>query len=459
MARAPPALAAAALALILLLGPPAAAQDPSASAPSAPPSDAATRVLPPPSGPPAAYNTTFSAPPGPPEGWIRARSSWYGTPKPFVDTFAPSRGGGESAFGILEWGGCGYTNADGSLPFDKGEVSSYSDNDPDFPGSCGRCYEVRCVDGVVLGYQDKAVQYDNFYYYPEHGSAVDTYGREFPGNPAEKDGYIYVKCWDPKASIRVHVIDICPCWYSPKGQEPYEQPSCCYKNSTNPRSGQHELDMSFWAYEKLAHPMYPEMMLDIRPVACDSGAALQYLPGYIERNTLYGDMVGTGWSWFPYETPTQNFNVTAAGWGLSGTTAACAEIAPSGGMTWWCRSCYKEGYQPFWDASAVTFWIRNRFQPGTTLPLKVVVAQQEDDTYCPGEAYLTAMSPSATGGDGWQQFTIPFEQWNCGDTKSTRDKISFQNVGSGNTWFCIDDLKVEHNAPPPAAETASATKK
>ena len=29
----------------------------------------------------------------------------YGTPKPFVDTFSPSRGGGESAFGILEWGG------------------------------------------------------------------------------------------------------------------------------------------------------------------------------------------------------------------------------------------------------------------------------------------------------------------------------------------------------------------
>ncbi len=34
---------------------------------------------------------------------------------------------------------------------------------------------------------------------------------------------MYVKCWQPNKSVRVHVIDICPCWYSPKGQEPYEQ--------------------------------------------------------------------------------------------------------------------------------------------------------------------------------------------------------------------------------------------
>ncbi len=35
-----------------------------------------------------------------------------------------------------------------------------------------------------------------------------------------------------------------------------------------------------------------------------------------------------GWSWFPYETPTHNFNVTAPGWGQGGSTAACAEVSP-----------------------------------------------------------------------------------------------------------------------------------
>lgn len=56
-----------------------------------------------------------------------------------------------------------------------------------------------------------------------HGSADDTFGRSFPGNPAESEGHVYVKCWQPNKSVRVHVVDICPCWYSPKGQEPYEQ--------------------------------------------------------------------------------------------------------------------------------------------------------------------------------------------------------------------------------------------
>jgi hypothetical protein len=39
------------------------------------------------------------------DGRPHAPSYRYGTPHPFVDVFAPSRGGGESAFGILEWGG------------------------------------------------------------------------------------------------------------------------------------------------------------------------------------------------------------------------------------------------------------------------------------------------------------------------------------------------------------------
>lgn len=35
-------------------------------------------------------------------GWVHGRASWYGTPKPFVDSYVSTRGGGESAFGVLE---------------------------------------------------------------------------------------------------------------------------------------------------------------------------------------------------------------------------------------------------------------------------------------------------------------------------------------------------------------------
>jgi hypothetical protein len=84
-------------------------------------------------------------------------------------------------------------------------------------GSCGRCYEVRCKEGYVLGWEDKPVPYEgNFYYFPQHASAPDTQGRAFPGNPAEKEGLVYVKCWDNKKSVRVRIIDICPCYYCPE---------------------------------------------------------------------------------------------------------------------------------------------------------------------------------------------------------------------------------------------------
>lgn len=36
-----------------------------------------------------------------------------------VFVFTLTGGGGESAFGILEWGGCGYTNSDATLAFPK----------------------------------------------------------------------------------------------------------------------------------------------------------------------------------------------------------------------------------------------------------------------------------------------------------------------------------------------------
>jgi cullin-associated NEDD8-dissociated protein 1 len=67
------------------------------------------------------------------------RARRYGTPQPFVSAFAPSRGGGEAAFGILEWGGCGYTNSyggQGSLAFAKESVGAYSDQNEDSAGGC-----------------------------------------------------------------------------------------------------------------------------------------------------------------------------------------------------------------------------------------------------------------------------------------------------------------------------------
>lgn len=39
------------------------------------------------------------------------------------------------------------------LPLDG--VAAIADVNPDFPGSCGRCYEVRCANGLVLANDHK----------------------------------------------------------------------------------------------------------------------------------------------------------------------------------------------------------------------------------------------------------------------------------------------------------------
>jgi hypothetical protein len=57
---------------------------------------------------------------------------------------------GKGSFGILAFGSCGFTNADGSLPFPNDQPAAAADASPDFPGSCGRCYEIRCDDSTEV---------------------------------------------------------------------------------------------------------------------------------------------------------------------------------------------------------------------------------------------------------------------------------------------------------------------
>ena len=45
-------------------------------------------------------------------------------------------------------GASGVTYADEVFPRDA--VAALANNDPDYPGSCGRCYEVRCHTGPVI---------------------------------------------------------------------------------------------------------------------------------------------------------------------------------------------------------------------------------------------------------------------------------------------------------------------
>lgn len=92
-------------------------------------------------------NTTVSISPKRPSAnvrageWISGRATFYGAD----DRIEASRVAcGEPAgqFGVIEHGSCGYTNSDESLPFPREVYAAAADTNEDYPGSCGRCYQV-----------------------------------------------------------------------------------------------------------------------------------------------------------------------------------------------------------------------------------------------------------------------------------------------------------------------------
>ena len=103
------------------------------------------------SGPAQVPNTAFSANNAPvvgPGGWREGRATFYDAPTYFQEAFA-SRGAG--AFGSILYGDCSYssraeqqtglTSADQA--YNKDMVAALSSADLDYPGSCGRCYEIQ----------------------------------------------------------------------------------------------------------------------------------------------------------------------------------------------------------------------------------------------------------------------------------------------------------------------------
>ena len=64
-------------------------------------------------------------------------------------------------------------------------------------------------------------------------------------------------------------------------------------------------DVSYWAFEQLAHPVYGVAMIDFQTVDCDSGAPLPY--GYISKTVIYFGGTKPGWSWQPYGSGNTQF--------------------------------------------------------------------------------------------------------------------------------------------------------
>eukprot|EP01024_Parvocaulis_polyphysoides_P066410 TRINITY_DN7801_c0_g1_i1.p1 TRINITY_DN7801_c0_g1~~TRINITY_DN7801_c0_g1_i1.p1 ORF type:complete len:421 (-),score=52.50 TRINITY_DN7801_c0_g1_i1:270-1532(-) len=124
-------------------------------------------------------------------------------------------------------GSCGY----GYLCPEEGtgwDIAALPDAHWDYLGSCGRCYEVKCMPSV---FQDN------------YGETLDRSNQ----------------CYDPEASVVVTVTDTCPCnyasnWYS-------NQRWCC--------GDMDHLDLSVWTFEKLADTKWGVLGLQYQAVSCD----------------------------------------------------------------------------------------------------------------------------------------------------------------------------------------------
>lgn len=77
------------------------------------------------------------------------RATFYGTDAR-VESSRVACGETPGQFGVIAQGSCGYTNSDGSLPFPREVYAANADTNVDYPGSCGRCYQVHVVPQRLL---------------------------------------------------------------------------------------------------------------------------------------------------------------------------------------------------------------------------------------------------------------------------------------------------------------------
>ena len=358
--------------------------------------------------------------------WLLGRSTYFDAPMDWKQKFSS-----QTTFGDLHGNGCGYVNKGegeesiADLPYPIDAVAAVADFDPRFhEAACGSCYEVKCVSGPILwDYEQTWMRYraDPPGFYETDPDARDTMGRKVPGRNAARGGadrrgggggglfstgavtvtpaegvvveeWEYTRCWDDDASVFVRVIDLCPCEYSWGRQR-----VCCGPIP--------HFDLSYWAHEKLAHPIQGKMMLQFRPVDCNTKAPLDARKGAAARLgvrdvaardgvlvngggsdqkiakfsassssssrggngnvnggvkggrtiVLYREGPAPGWGWNAYND--QWVILIRPGYGASGSNGGCFSVSPGGRLSLMCLEC-ERSLRPFAGAKTIRLWIR-----------------------------------------------------------------------------------------------------
>jgi hypothetical protein len=395
----------------------------------------------------AASTAAAFMPPVLDDGWYQGRATFFGAPDAFTRAF-DNRGDG--SFGDFMFGSCGYFNKPRAkqhltyddVPFPHDGVAALADVNPDFPGSCGRCYEVKCLPGLLLGNNHSPIQLSEFYNMAAVRTDVkDSFGRKFPGNPYSDKNRQYVECWggegnnatDAPSSI-VRIVDNCPTAQFKDGRT-VPQMWCA--------ADVYHIDLSYWAFEKLAHPIYGVMNVKLRPVDCETGQPFAALvPGFVSRS-IYSNTIQPGWAWSVWEP--QETELMRAGLGHNGGAALYASVLAKGGMTFNCKRCAEGGYQPFAGAQTLSVWMKDMPNPNGTLgylPLRVNIGRVDKDDYCGGAVYLKDYGASAVTEAGHKRFDIPMSSFYCADLASVESVVISVTGTDKETAWALDHLEI-----------------
>lgn len=234
--------------------------------------------------------------------WRTGRSTFYGGP---TDSWSIHKGACDY----------GYLYADDPLGWD---VAAINDGNPLYQDSCGRCLEVRCDPRWIS----------------------DLYGGSFDRTTA---------CSDPSQSIIVRITDDCPCTYPPNG---YSNKRWCCNDVEH-------LDMSIWAFEKLAPTKWGVIGLKYRSVPCTNTPTIAAPPvaqptpgippsGDLPRPTrdwpdmvtsnrsdtplsLFQDGYRNGFGDASWSTSVETYSASANK-GVHGAHGLCANILPDGAL-------------------------------------------------------------------------------------------------------------------------------